>query len=312
MVTAIKEPTPSRMTLKGVTRGRQEKPDRILIYGTEGVGKTTFAAAAPSPIFVPVEDGTAHVDVARFPQPESWLEVLDAVRVLTVEQHEHQTLVLDTLDASEALLWKHICERDKKSSIEDYGYGKGYVAALNEWRALLGALERLQRERRMGVILVAHSLIRTFKNPEGDDFDRYQLKLHDKAGGLLKEWSEDVLFARWETFAIKDEKTGRTKGVSSGARVIHTVRTAAWDAKNRHSLPDTLPLGYEDFMVAAGRRQVRSPADLKTSIAAKLEQLADAELAKKVQGAVNGAKDDAEQLAKIDNRLTALVERKGA
>ncbi len=304
---------PRRMNVADAVKGVLDVPDRILIHGVEGIGKTTFAAAFPASIIVEAErEGSARIDADRL-QPENWAEILECVQSLTVDKHEHRTLVIDTGDAAEALLWEFMCRRDNKASIEDYGYGKGYVAALNEWRVFLGALERLRRERRMGIVIVAHSFIKTFKNPEGDDFDRYELKMHAKAAGLLKEWCDAVLFAHYETYAVKADEKKAAKGISTGARVIHTQRTAAWDAKNRYSLPPMLPLDYAVFAAAVTRRQVADPATLRASIAAKLEQLGDETMSAKVIALVDQAKDDAEALAKIDNRMTAtLSSRKGS
>lgn len=305
-------PAPRRMLLSTVQRGRSQAPDRILLAGTEGIGKTTWAAGAPAPVFLPVEDGVGALDVARFPAPETWPDVLDAIRTLTEDAHDFKTLVVDTLDALEPKLWDHIAKRDQKANVEDYGYGKGYIAAVDEWRVFLGALERLRHQRGMEIILIAHVWVKPFKNPEGDDYDRYELKLHHKAAGLLKEWVDAVLFARWETFTDK-LKNGSVKGVSTGARLIHTRRTAAWDAKNRYSLPETLPLNYDDYAAARVARQPADPAALKEAIAAKLAELADEAVNAKVQPLLEAAGDNAEQLANIDNRLSAtLRQRKGA
>jgi AAA domain-containing protein len=316
MSTPAKATTPPRrMTVSNVIKGKVEVPDRILIYGVEGIGKSTFAASAPSPIFIePESDGTARLDTQRFPRPESWRDVLDAVESLTVDAHGFQTLVIDTLDAAEGLLWRHICERDRKASIEDYGYGKGYVAALDEWRAFLAVLEQLRRVKKMGIVLVAHSWIKTFKNPEGEDFDRYEMKLHNKAAGLLREWCDAVLFAHYETYSVKasDEKGVKAKGVSTGARVIHTQRSAAWDAKNRYSLPEMLPLNFDDYAGACRAHRPSDPDALRVSIAEKLEAIGDAELSAKVQAMIDKAKGDAAELAKVDNRLSATLRARKA
>jgi hypothetical protein len=249
--TSPMENRPRRMSMANVVKGLVKSPDRILLYGVEGIGKSTFAASAPKPIFIaPERDGTARIDTNRFAQTETWGDVIDGIDALTQDEHDYRTLVIDTLDAAEAMLWRFICTRDSKGSIEDYGYGKGYVAALDEWRVFLSRLERLRREKKMGIILIAHSWIKPFKNPEGDDFDRYQLKLHEKAGGLLKEWGDAVLFANFEILTAKENEKARAKGVSTGERIVHTQRTAAFDAKNRYGLPETLPLDYAAFVAA--------------------------------------------------------------
>ena len=296
----------SRMTLDKLVRGRQKTPLRLVLSGVEGVGKSTFAAAAPTPIFIAAEDGTSQLDVVRFPTPETWTDVMEAIQVLTVEKHPYETLVLDTIDWAEPLLWAHICVRDSKSSIEDYGYGKGYVAALDEWRLLLAAFERLRRAAGMNIILVGHSWIRNFKNPEGGDFDRYELKLHPRAAGLVREWSDASLFANYETLAVKDDKTKRVKGVSTGARLLHTVRTAAFDAKNRFNLPDTLPLSWSDFMAAIEKQEPASADELIAAIKQNAA-LVGGEVEKLAIGHLAKVGRDAVKLAALHDRLLAKL-----
>lgn len=298
-----------RMRLDAVVSGKIAKPISVVCYGPEGVGKSSFAAGAPRPIFVGGEDGTARLNVKRFPAPQTWEDVLDAPRVLMRETHDYQTLALDTLDWLEPMLWKFICERDGYPNIEAYGYGKGYQAALDEWRVLLSALEQLMYAKRMNIVLLAHSHIKPFKNPQGEDFDRYELKFHTKAAGLVKEWAEAVLFANWETFAKEDKRTKRVKGVSSGARLLYTERTAAYDAKNRYSLPEELPLSWADFDAAVQAGEVAPAADLRAEIARKAAELGG-ELQQKIMDTVEKAGDNAENLAIINNRVNArLAER---
>ncbi len=306
---------PSRMTLATVTHGKVDKPPRVLLYGVEGVGKSSFGAAAPSPIFIASEEGANNLDVARFPKPENWSDVIDAVRALTVEGHDHRTLVVDTLDAIEPLCWRVVCEKATRSgksadSIEDLGYGKGYVAALDEWRVLLAALERLWSTKGMGIILIAHSLVKPFKNPEGDDFDRYQLKLHDKAGGLIKEWTDCNLFARFEIYANKKKGELKAKGVGTGARIIHTQRTAAYDAKNRYDLPEQMPLDWQTFADAIKAHRPADPAKLIATIEEHLTSLADESVTTRVRAALAKSGENAAELARIANHLTALTNAK--
>jgi hypothetical protein len=302
------------MRLDTVTRGRVERPMRVLVYGTEGIGKTTFASCAPRPIFIASEDGTSELDVSRFPGPQTWQDVLDAVEELTTGAHDYQTLVVDTLDWLEPLAWAHVvseARNPKIQSIEDFGYGKGYAAALDVWRVFLASLERLRATRAMHVILLAHAWIKSFHNPEGEDFDRYEMKLHAKAAGALKEWSDAVLFARYETFAHKDERTKRVRGVSSGARIIHTQRVAAWDAKNRYDLPESLPLDWHAFADAVASRRPVDPAVSRAQIETLLGQAGEGgdavALRTLVRETVTKAGDDAAQLARIADRLAAKI-----
>lgn len=236
-----------RMTLAAVTRGRIASPLRVLCYGVEGVGKSTLGASAPSPIFLGAEDGSALLNVARFPQPRTWSDVLDAVRVLTQEEHDYKTLVIDSLDWIEPMVWAAVCAEMKVKSIEEPSFGKGYLAAVEFWRKLIAALDGLRRAKKMHVVLIGHALTKRFSNPEGADFDRYTLKLNDKAAALWREWVDELLFARFEVFVSKDKDTKRGKGVSTGTRIAQTIHSAAYDAKSRHGLANPTALSWEEI-----------------------------------------------------------------
>lgn len=303
-------PAPSRMTLANIKRGKQASAWRILTYGVEGIGKSTLAAGTPSPIFIGAEDGTGHLDVARFPSPESWADLKAAIATLAGEKHEFKTVVLDTVDWAEPLLWSFICARDKEASIESYGYGKGYQVALDEWRSLLVGLERL-RTSGINVMLLGHCHLRPFKNPEGEDFDRYELKLNAKASGLLKEWCDAVFFANHETFTKTNEKTKRVKGVSTGARWLYTQRTAAFDAKNRFGFPEQLPLAWAD-VEAAMYQPSADVAVLLEEISRKAAELAPEDKAK-AEAAISRAAGDATKLNLLNtwcnSQLTLMAEK---
>lgn len=288
--------------LSRVISGKLEKPIRVVMYAPEGLGKTTFASRAPAPVFIASEDGTSHLDVQRLPDVDTWRGVLEALSELESGAHDYQTVVLDTADWLEPMIWAHICESEGKKSIEDFGYGKGYTAALAEWRRLCHALDRLRAARKMNAIILAHSHVKTFKNPAGEDFDRYELKVHAKAAGVLKEWCDAVLFAEYET--LVREKDGKRKGVSNGARIVHTERTAAWDAKNRFDLPAILPLDWDAFAAAIVVGQPASPAEFEAKIDALLTNVKP-EISERVKAAVKKANGNAAELARIANYLAA-------
>jgi hypothetical protein len=291
--------------LANVVRGKIAKPIRIVLYSTDGLGKSTWASCAPRPIFIGAEDGTANLDVERMPGIHGWADIVESARELVTGEHPYKTVVLDTADWAEPMLWAHVAKAGGKKSIEDFGYGKGYAEALNGWRDLLSIFDALRERRGMNVIVLAHSWIKPFKNPDGEDFDRYELKLHAKASGLIREWADCVLFGNYETFTL--EKNGRVKGVSTGARIIHTVRTHAWDAKNRHGLPETLPLSWEAFASALAGE---TPETWRERIAALLAG-ADEALAARVNKAVTAAGEDAPALARIHNHLS-VTKKDGA
>ncbi len=299
---------PSRMTLGAITTGRVQAPYRILVHGVDGVGKSTFGASAPRPVFLGPEDGTGHLDVARFPVPQSWEDVFDALRTLaTDESGTYKTLVVDSVDWLEPLIFKAVAQKAGVEGIEDVGggFGKGYVAALDEWRRFFAAVEHLQRARGMHVVLVGHSHIKPFRNPEGDDFERYILKLNEKAAALLREWVSGVYFANYETFATVDKRK-RVRGVSTGARLLFTQRTAAFDAKDRYGLPESLPLDWAEFDAKAQAGQVANPEALRAECERKAKQLTGKE-AEKAAEALGRAGDDTTRLAQLNSWINAKL-----
>ena len=236
--------------LSTISRGK--RPQRIfaLIYGTDGVGKSFWASNAPKPIFVGAEKGTEQLDVARFPQTETIAELLDQLRALQTEKHEFQTVVLDSLDWIEPLVWKAVCDEAKVEHIEQAfgGYGKGYVRALDLWRTLLKELAILNRK--MHVLMIGHCMIKSFADPDlANSYDRYQLKINDKAAALVREATDAVLFARFETELVREQGNGRSKAKvrGEGVRIMYTESRPAFDAKNRFGLPFAMALDWKTF-----------------------------------------------------------------
>jgi len=299
----------SKMNLKNVRSSRAEVPDRILIMGTEGVGKSTFAADSPDPIFLGAEDGLHHLDVQKFPEPETFADVLESVNVLRNEDHDYKGFVIDTLDWLEPLVWDSLCKQNEWANIESPGYGKGYNIATGEWRKLIAAIERLRAEKSMRVIFVAHTMIRNFANPVDEDYMRYECKLHKGAAALVKEWCDVVLFASHEEF-VRENTQGKKikKAASTGRRVMHTVRTAAWDAKTRYSLPEELDLSWEAYAEARAADVTAAPADLETEARGLLSELkTDNGKAEEIAAYIDNNKTDAVALAKLVNRLKTKV-----
>ena len=240
------------MDLSTITKTPTIKPPRVLVYGPAGVGKTTFAAQAPKPIFLPIEDGLGTLEVEHFPTPKTYLEVRQALDALINEDHEFRTLAVDSLDWLEPLIWKHTCEQNKWSSIEQPGYGRGYVEALKYWREFLDRVNYLREAKRMAIVLLAHSHVRRFEAPDADSFDRVEIKLQKKASDVVAENSDAILFATTKYSTVKVEERGRvrSRGKGDGERVIYTEERPAWVAKNRYGLPPEMALNWADFMGA--------------------------------------------------------------
>jgi adenylate kinase family enzyme len=233
--------------LDSIISGPRPKPRRLMCYGTPGIGKSTFAAQADKPIFIPTEDGLGEIDCHRFPQATTLAQVLDAIASLYQEDHQFRTVVIDSLDWLERLIWNEVCLKRQVSSIEDIPYGKGYAFALSHWRDVLDGLTALRNERGMTVVLLAHAKVERFENPETESFDRYAPRLHKTARDMVIEWCDEVLFANYKVYTeATDEGFNRTRvqGVGSGERVLRTSERPVHIAKNRIGLPDELPLDW--------------------------------------------------------------------
>jgi hypothetical protein len=245
--------------LEQIHTGRRHSPPRLLIYGSEGIGKSSTAADAPGAIFVPTEDGLDQIDCASFPLAKTFRDVVSVLSTLYSEDHDYQTVVIDSLDWLERLIWDDVCREFGVKSIEkaDGGYAKGYVHALRQWREVLGGLDALRHKRNMCVILLAHAKVEKFEDPENLAYDRYSPRLHKHATALITEWADAVLFAT-RKIITKSEDAGFNRertiasglGKDGGERILRTVGSPACVAKNRYALPAEMPLAWPPLMQA--------------------------------------------------------------
>jgi hypothetical protein len=239
------------MPLK-ISTGVQIQPPFIIMYGDHGNGKTSWAASAPSPIFIRTEDGMGVLDAARFDEVvASYAQVLAQISDLIKEDHPYKTVVIDSLDHLEPLIWAKVVEveREKKpkvQKIEDIEFQKGYVYAVDYWRQIIDGLLYLRTVKKMTVILLAHCNAKEFHDPNSDSYGRWQIKLHKHASALIQEKADAVLFLTTETYTEKDKDTERVRGVGSGRRIIYTEKRPSYVAKNRYSLPHELPFPSRD------------------------------------------------------------------
>ena len=241
------------MSLIGsITKGREQQPPRIMIYGSEGVGKSTFASLAPNPVFVQTEDGLSEIDTSKFPLARTFDDVVMQLQAVRDEQHEYGTLVIDSVDWLERLVWDRVCADYGVKSVEkaDGGYGKGYVHALTYWRQIVSILNDIRSKRGMAVILIAHAAVERFEDPEHAAYDRYTPRIHKKACSLICEWVDAVLFASRRLRV--DSTTGKAApvGADGGERILRTNGSPACIAKNRFGLPTELPLSWAAFVEA--------------------------------------------------------------
>ena len=233
--------------LKSIKKNTSFAAPRVLVYGVEGIGKSTFAAGAPSPVFIQTEDGLGSLAVDHFPVATKVSDVLDAISTLFDGGHDFKTVVIDSLDWLETLIWRDI---EAKYDAKDLAYGKGAIIAADKWREILDGLTALRNDRGMAVILIAHTEIKRFDSPETEPYDRYQPKLQARSSALVREWCDAVLFANYKTLIKKDDvgfnKTV-SRGITNGERLLFTSERPAYMAKNRYSLPESIPLSWEAF-----------------------------------------------------------------
>lgn len=274
-----------------ISKGGSGLPSRVVCHGVEGIGKSTFGAYAPAPIFLMTRGETGLltlIDSGRVPETdhfdecEKWWDVKAAINYLIKNPTGHRTLVLDTLNGAERLCVEHVCDNDFEGNWKSYGsFGRGVQLAEAEWHVFLTMLDQLRDVRRMGIICLCHTKIKSFRNPLGDDFDRYQADMQERMWGLAAKWSDIILFGNFDVSVKKEQKADRKgKAVGDVERTLYTVRSPAFDAKNRLGLPAEIPMGsrpedgWRNF--AAALKKVRSDALAAQRAAA--EELAAAQV----------------------------------
>ena len=224
-----------------ITKGKQQRAQRVVIYGVESVGKSTFAAKFPKPLFLDIEQGTSHLDVDRC-DIATWKQLTDSL--VECRASEYKTIVIDSADWAERLCIEDLLATTKKQSIEDFGYGKGWVMVAERMARMLSSVDALI-EVGKNVVLIAHSKIHKFEAPDAlAAYDRYELKLSKQCSPLLKEFADELWFLRFKT-KVSTTDTGRGKGIGGKERIMLTTHSAAYDAKTRSGLAEELPLVWE-------------------------------------------------------------------
>lgn len=256
-----------------ITSGRlNNQAQKVVIYGPEGIGKSTFASQFPDAVFIDTEGSTKELDVRRLPVPSSWSYLLWEVDQVKQEPSICSTLVIDTADWAEKMCIEEMCSKHQVNGLEGFGYGKGYVYLAEEFGKLLNKLTDLV-ELKINVVLTAHAIMRKFEQPdESGAYDRWELKLQKKTAPLLKEWADMVLFANYETYVVKEGEAKKAKA-RGGKRVMYTTHHPCWDAKNRKGFPEKMDF---DFSNIASAIPVKSAPEIQT-VAADPEPKVEAE-----------------------------------
>lgn len=248
------------ISLLSLSTTQSMRPPLLTVYGTAGVGKTTFGFSAPNPVGLLTEDGLGLIQATVFPLFRTFSDVLAGMDALINEAHDFETAVIDSLDWLEPLIWAEVCRQQGINSIEEVGYGKGYTFAIDLWRnEYIARLNRLRDERGMGVVQIAHALIKRFDSPETEPYDRYEIKLHAKAAALIQEHSDAVLFANYKVATTKSNVGfGKqvNRAVGTGQRVLYTQERPAFLAKNRYNLSPELPLEWNALQAQLGGQPI--------------------------------------------------------
>ena len=260
-----------------ITRGVIGGAKKVLIYGPEGIGKSTFASSFPSPLFIDTEGSTKEMNVARLPVPSSWTMIKEEVRYVIQHPDVCRTLVIDTADWAEKMAIQSVLDEHNKNGIEDFGYGNGYRYVYEKFGELLNLLNDVISAG-VNVVLTAHAALRKFEQPdELGSYDRYSMKLIDSPktsiSAAVKEWSDMVLFANYKTIVITDSKTKKTKA-QGGARVMYTTHHSCWDAKNRYGLPDELPFAYDQsrHVIEGAAKTQQAPKPVRAEVPPRMEE----------------------------------------
>jgi hypothetical protein len=235
--------------MQTVLKGKAARPRRVLMHASHGFGKSTWASQAPNPIVLTLEDGLDDVGCDRTPLLKDSQEVARWLIELGGEEHEYKTVVLDTIDWLERLIWQSVARDGEKDSIEDYGYGKGYQLAVKKWEMLLNMLDCC-RAKGMNVVLLSHSKVERFSPPDAEPYDRWAPDIHKTAAGLIQEWCDEVLFGTKRVSVISRKDSfgkERTRAIGDGERIVHTTEAATHQAKRRIAMPDTIPLAWEAY-----------------------------------------------------------------
>jgi hypothetical protein len=299
--------------LARATKGKVKVPDKIMLYGVEGVGKSTFASYAPDPYFAELgqEDGTFNLDVTR-DNFQTFEEFMSLIHELTTTTHSYKTFVIDSYTQLEKLIWKYVCLTEGVANVEQVGggYGKGYKMAIDPIRRVFAALDDLREKKGMNIIGIAHSAKTKFTDPATNaTYDRYVLSVHDGFGSMLKEWHDIVLFANHKVY-LQGPATKKQKAFGDGSRVMYSEFRPGFDAKSRYKIPFELPLSYAALKEHIDSGDAEQAAKIKGDMETLLADCKDESLIAKVRPAIEQAQNNVARLSVLKDRLVYLLKEK--
>ncbi len=245
-----------------VTKTKTTRPPVMLVYGDHKIGKSTFAAGMPKAVFLPTEDGLQNLSVDAFPLCSDWVDVIKYLTQFETEDHDYKTLVIDSLDWAERLIHKHICMVEGWKTLAEGAYGLGYKLALTYWRSFIETLTRINMEKKVMVVLIAHAKIQKFEDPQRASYDRYDLDIHDKAANVICQYVDIIGFAD-SKIVVQEKKDGLkkvAKAVDTQERVLRLSKAAAYEAGSRYGLPDEIPLTWEALATELKAKMISKPA----------------------------------------------------
>ena len=241
----------TNITLDKVTKGRKKRPPRIILSGTNGVGKSTWASQMPNPLFIDIERGTNALDVDRL-YADTEADVLDICHELLEAKHDYKSLVIDSLDWLETLLQRSVVQQfsKKKEGIQDISdieYGRGYMHTLKKLNATLDLFDELVNKNNMLICLICHTHVVNRQDPLLDPYDKIELKTHAKFGARVKEWCDFLLFANYDVRTVQRGEGFKKRNVAIGdeSRILYTRGSTAFDAKCRLPIVDPKTGRYE-------------------------------------------------------------------
>ena len=256
-----------------IIKGKIAGAKKVVVYGPEGIGKSTFASRFPDPVFIDTEGSTKDMDVSRFPKATSWAMLKEQISYVKTNPAICRTLVIDTIDWAEQMCIEFILNKYQKSGIEEFGYGNGYVYVKEEFGRFLNFLQDVV-DASVNVVLTAHAQMRKFEQPdELGAYDRYELKLGKKTSSqtspLVKEWSDMLLFVNYKTYSVAADKDGKKHKAQGGTRTMYTSHHPCWDAKNRYGLPEEVAFDYQSIAYIIENAGGKAPVTEKPATAAE-------------------------------------------